>query len=151
MRIPSPTEYETAKAALAVYGAFSRPYVQRNGWTVIPADAPRPTFEGAELTTDRVNAYSTTVELFELARDKPDRIFAYISSGSRDGKSDWRVSTWTGEVISDDLIAGRAYRNPRPSYTSGTITPIRARICGRWYTGRALGVGVYVKLRAVKG
>ena len=56
MRIPTETEYATAKAALAVYADFSKPYVQRNGWTVIPADAPRPTFDGAPLDTDRVNA-----------------------------------------------------------------------------------------------
>lgn len=151
MRVPSLPEYETAKAALAVYAAFSAPYVQRNGWTVIPADAPRPLFEGTELTTDRINAFSAIVELFELDRDKPDTIFAYVSSRSKNGKTDWHISTWAGEMLSDDLIVtGRTYRNPRRSYTSDTITPIRAKIAGRWYHGRALGVGLYVKLRAVK-
>lgn len=150
MRIPALQEYETAKAALAAYTEFSKPYVQRNGWSVIPANAPRPSFQGQELTTDAINAYSTTVELYELANEKPDRIFAYISSASKDGKTDWRVTTWTGEVISSELIAGRAYRNPRPSYTSNTLTPIRAKIAGRWYAGRALGPGLYVKLRALK-
>lgn len=46
MRIPSETEYETAKAARTAYDAFAAPYLQRNGWTVIPADAPRPIFQG---------------------------------------------------------------------------------------------------------
>ena len=147
MRIPTETEYATAKAALAVYDDFCKPYVQRNGWTVIPADAPRPIFDGAPLDTDRVNAFSTTVELFELNRDQPDRVFAYITA---DAGGCWRVTTWTGETISSDLIAGRAYRNPRWSYTSDIITPIRAKICGHWYSGRALGAGLYVKLRRVR-
>lgn len=147
MRVPSEHEYETAKRALAVYEQFSVPFVQRNGWTIIPADAPRPLFDGAPLTTDRINAYSTDIELFELARDQPDKIFAYVSAAP-DGVT-WRITTWTGEVISDDLVTGRTYPNPRYSFTSNKITPIRAKIMGRWYTGRSLGAGVYVKLRAV--
>lgn len=147
MRIPSQNEYETAKRALAVYADFSKPYVQKNGWTVIPADAPRPVFDGAELTTDRVNAFSTTVELFELNRDKPEKVFAYISA-SESGA--WRATTWTGEAISEDLRAGSSYRNPRRSYTSNTITPVQVKICGQWYHGRALGAGLYVKLTRMK-
>ncbi|HSI42016.1 MAG TPA: hypothetical protein VLA00_15850 [Xanthobacteraceae bacterium] len=143
MLIPSQAEYEHAKAALAVYAEFSKPYVQRNGWTVVPADAPRPIFDDTELTTDRVNAFSTTVELFELNRDKPERIFAYVSSGALDGKSDWRVSTWTGALLSSELIAGRTFRGG----FGARITPIRARINGAWYHGRALGPGMHVKLK----
>jgi hypothetical protein len=61
------------------------------------------------------------------------------------------LTNWTGEILSTDLIAGRTYRNPRPSYTSDKITPIRVKtIWGDWYSGRALGAGVYVKLRKVK-
>lgn len=145
MRIPSSEEYETAKAATAVYEAFTAPFVQRDGWTVIHADAPRPLFRGEPLTTDRVNAFSTTIELFELARDQPEKIFAYVSAAP-DGVT-WRITTWAGEVISDDLIVGRTYPNPRYSHTSNKITPVRALIAGRWYSGRSLGAGVYVKLR----
>jgi hypothetical protein len=147
MRIPTQTEYETAQRALDAYAAFSKPYVQKNGWTAIPADAPRPVFEGAELTSGRVNAFSTTVELFELNRDKPEKVFAYISA-SESGA--WRATTWTGETISEDLRAGRTYRNPRLSYTSNTITPVQVKICGQWYSGRAMGPGIYVKLRRMK-
>ena len=93
MRIPSEAEYIEAKAALAVYGEFCKPYVQRNGWTVIPADAPRPEFNGVVLDTDRINAYSTNVELYDLANNSPERFSAYVvNSGSG-------LVTWTGEPI----------------------------------------------------
>lgn len=105
MRIPSQAAYDTAKAALAVYADFSKPYLQRNGWTVIPADAPRPVFEGEELTTDRINAYSTDVEVFELARDKPEKFSAYVSF-PRNG-----VTTWTGEEVGVVCDKGEWRRN----------------------------------------
>lgn len=105
MRIPSQTEYETAKAALAAYEAFAKPYVQRNGWTAIPADAPRPVFDGEELTTDRVNAYSTIVELFELDRDKPDAFSAYVQFPRNS------VTTWTGEEVGIVCDRGAWHRN----------------------------------------
>ena len=93
MRIPSLAEYETAKTALAVYAEFSKPYIQRNGWTVIPADAPRPVFGGEELSTDKINAYSTTVELFDLAHDRPEKFSAYVQFPRN------AITTWTGEEI----------------------------------------------------
>ena len=104
MRIPTETEYATAKAALAVYADFSKPYVQRNGWTVIPADAPRPTFDGTPLDTDRVNAFSTTVELFEFDRDRPEKFSAYLSDGVD-------VTTWTGEIVGYVSDRGAWHRN----------------------------------------
>ena len=105
MRSPNQAEYETAKAALAVYAEFSKPYVQRNGWTVIPADAPRPAFEGVYLSSDRINAYSTTVELFELARDKPEKFSAYVQSPRN------AITTWTGEEIGVVCDCGAWHRN----------------------------------------
>lgn len=105
MRTPSPSDYDTAKAALAVYERFCEPYIQRNGWTVIPADAPRPVFAGETLTTDRINAYSTIVELFELQRDKPNRFSAYVQFPRN------AVTTWTGEEIGLAIDTGAWHRN----------------------------------------
>ena len=105
MRIPSQTDYDRAKAALAAYAEFCKPYVQKNGWTVIPADALRPSFEGVELTTDKVNAFSTDVELFELDRDKPEKLSAYVAAPHD------RVTTWTGEQIGLVCYAGSWHRN----------------------------------------
>jgi hypothetical protein len=108
MRIPTATEFEKAQRALEAYAAFSAQYVQKNGWTVIPADAPRPAFEGEELSTDAVNAYSTTVELYRLATDKPDRFSAYMVDRKDKAPS---LTTWTGETIGAVKETGPWNRN----------------------------------------
>jgi hypothetical protein len=87
------------------------------------------------------------VELYELVRDKPDHLFAYVTA---DERGCWSLTTWMGDVLSVDLEAGRPYRNPRSSHTSETLTPIRVKtIWGDTYAGRALGAGLYIKLRKV--
>lgn len=105
MRIPTHAEYSHAQAALAAYREFSKPYLQRNGWTVIPADAPRPVFEGVELTTDAINVCSTNVELFEFNRDRPDKLSAYVTFPRNS------VTTWTGEEIGIVIDKGHWNRN----------------------------------------
>lgn len=133
-------EHAALRAKLATYAAWAEQFKQRNGWTVIPADAVPP----VTVTNDERSA----VETFELCRDKPDAFLAYVEA---DEGGAWAVTTWTGEKLSADLIAGASYPNPRASYTSRTLTPIRIKsIWGDWYTGRALGAGLYVKLRKVK-
>lgn len=90
------------------------------------------------------NAMRGRVEQYELARDKPAKLFAYVHA---EKDSTWKITTWAGDVLSTDLAVGRSYRNPRRSYTSNTLTPIRVKtIWGDWYHGKALGAGVYVKL-----
>lgn len=132
-------QHAALRAKLATYDAWAAQFKQRNGWTVIPADAVPP----VKVTNDERSA----VEVFELCRDKPDAFLAYVSA---EGGS-WRIATWTGEKLSADLIAGASYRNPRPSHTSRTLTPIRVKsIWGDWYMGRALGAGIYVRLRKTK-
>lgn len=108
MRIPDETEYQEAKAARAVYDEFTKAYIQPNGWTVIPADAPRPMFGGAPLTTDRINAYTTTLELYELANGKPDRFSAYVTTSAF---GTVEVVTWTGERIAAPKFTGHWHRN----------------------------------------
>jgi hypothetical protein len=103
MRQVSETEYETAKAALASYNEYCKPYVQRNGWTVIPKEAPRAFFEGKELTSDAVNAHSTNVELFEMQRDKPERFTTYVTPEG--------VTTWTVERIGRVVARGDKHVN----------------------------------------
>jgi hypothetical protein len=138
MRIPSQSEYQTAKAALAVYADYCKPYLQRNGWTVIPADAPRPRFEGAEMSTDQINAFSTTVELFELDRDKPAAFSAYVSF-PRNG-----VTTWTGEEIGTVCNIGDWRRNNM----GGKWRSIRVRSAwGAVYHGREYDSRQLINLR----
>lgn len=92
------------------------------------------------------------VEQFEILRDLPDVIFAYISlpGNSRDFATNCRgaqphcVTVWTG------LKIGHAYETGRWSiggFLSSTMHQYRATIGGREYTGRGPGVGMYVRLR----
>lgn len=141
MRIPTQGEYETATAALAAYKAFCKPYVQRNGWTVIPAKAPRPLVNGEEMSTDQVNAYSTTVEIFELNRDKPAAFSAYVQF-PRNG-----VTTWTGEEVGIVCDVGHWHRNN----LGARWRSLRVRAAwGAVYHGREYDSRQLVNLRKAK-
>lgn len=106
MRQVTAEQNATARAAIAAYREFSKPYVQRNGWTVIPADAPRPLFDGVELTTDRINAFSTDAELYSLATEKPDKFSAYVSASRPRA-----ITTWTGEEVATIVDRTAYHRN----------------------------------------
>jgi hypothetical protein len=141
MRQVTEQEYITARNALDLYKAYCAPFVQSNGWTVIPADAIRPYFNGAELTTDAINAFSTNVELFELARDKPERFCNYIVPGSN-------VTTWQGEVIGRVVHSGAWHVNN----FGGRWRQVTIRTdWNQCYTGREFDSHHLVRFRKVKG
>lgn len=141
MNIPSETAYATAKTALSAYNAYCVPYIQKNGWTSIPADAPRFVFEGEVVTTDAINAYSTTVELFELARDKPEKFSAYVQFPRA------AVTTWTGEEVGLVCDKGNWTRNNFGARSRS----IRVRAAwGAVYYGREYDSRQFVNLRRVK-
>lgn len=142
MRQVTAEENATAKRALAVYAEFSKPYIQRNGWTVIPADAPRPLFEGAELTTDAINAFSTAAELYQLATEKPDKFSAYVTA-----TKGFNVTTWTGETIGA-VIDRTAYHCNNFGAKFRTIW-IRAE-WGATYYGREYDSHDLVNFRRIK-
>lgn len=73
------------------------------------------------------------VQQYEVLRDLPERISAYVSGGF--------VTTWTGHRI------GRAFVTSsfRQNYT--TVFQYSADIGGRKYTGRGHGEGMLVNLR----
>src|SRR5215471_7649311 len=93
-------DYEYARAGLAIYKAWSAQYVQRNGWTVIPANTPHPDYMGEPLHTARVNRFSSIVERFEFHRDAPERVFCYPS---KRGNVE-HATTWTGDSIGQSVI-----------------------------------------------
>lgn len=155
MRIPSLSDYETARAALAVYAEFSKAYLRPNGWTVIPADAPRPSFNGSPLTSDAVNAYSTTAELFELATERPERFSAYACESDRQQRDATNyvayrhrnLTTWTGESVGSITFTGPWHRNN----LGGKWRPIRVRAdWGGEYYGREYDSRQLVNLRRAK-
>lgn len=144
MRKVTQTEYETAKRALAAYQDYCKPYVQKNGWTVIPKDAPRFVFEGDAIETDAINAHTTNVELFELERDMPERISAYVVIDNTRS----HVTTWTGEVI------GRVTheRNWHRNNLGGRWRQVTIRSdWGHVYSGREYDSRQFVNFRRAKG
>lgn len=81
------------------------------------------------------------VELFEIMRDKPDRIFAYLSSDCK------TVTTWMGDKLGS-VQMGRAY----VSNMGDKRFPFHTVIAGRKYSGIGYGgAGMYCRLRAMKG
>lgn len=95
------------------------------------------------------NAMRGRVEQFEILRDLPETIFAYIGNPACESNCraavPYPVTVWTGDRI------GTAYESARwktpGSYVSSTMHQYRATIGGRQYTGRGPGVGMYVRLR----
>lgn len=141
MRQVTAEQNATARAAIAAYREFSKPYVQRNGWTVIPADAPRPLFDGVELTTDRINAFSTDAELYSLATEKPDAFTAYVHF-PRNG-----ITTWTGEEVGFVVDRGAWNRNN----FGGRWRQVRVRAAwGAIYAGREYDSRQCVNFRRLK-
>jgi hypothetical protein len=74
------------------------------------------------------------VEQYELLRDLPERISAYIGAGGF-------VTVWTGQPIG----RARVVSSFRQNYT--TVFQYYATIGGREYTGRGHGEGMLVNLR----
>jgi hypothetical protein len=140
MRVVTDNQYQTSKAALAVYSEHCKPYIQKNGWTVIPADAPRAIFQGQALDTETVNAHSTNVELFELSHEKPAKFSAYVT--------DEKVTTWTGEKIGFVNYTGRWHRNNR-GYGKWRAISIRSD-WGDVYNGRESSEQQLVNFRKAK-
>lgn len=143
MRKVSQTEYDAAKRVLSAYGDYCKPYVQHNGWTVIPAEAPRFVFEGATLETDHINAHTTNVELFELDRDKPEKFGAYMPMDSR-----VNITTWTGESVGRVTNRREWHRNNLGA--KWRHVTVRTD-WGHVYAGREYDSRQFVNFRRVKG
>jgi hypothetical protein len=74
-------------------------YQQRNGWTVIPADAKPP--------VNVTNEDRSAIEVYEFCRDKPDRYFLYVKH--LEGRNAV-ATTWTGEHLGSATL-GPVYRD----------------------------------------
>jgi hypothetical protein len=153
MRQVTQQEYDTALAASAVYRDFCKPYVQKNGWTVIPPDAPKPTFNGAVLD---INVHSTNIELFELQRDKPEKFSAYVQEPTAPQRDQTNflalrrstVTTWTGEPIGEVVLTGVWHVNN----FGGKWRQLAIRTDWNMiYTGREYDSRQFVNFRRQKG
>ncbi|MFA5431131.1 MAG: hypothetical protein WC329_08235 [Candidatus Omnitrophota bacterium] len=81
----SEEEYKEARERLAKYEEWSKRYIQKSGWTVVPADAVPPVV----VTNDDRSA----CEVWEWKHDPPDKYFLYVSEEKQD------AHTWIGQSL----------------------------------------------------
>lgn len=91
------------------------------------------------------------VEQYEILRDLPDVIYAYIGTANQNGMGldrtygqTWPVSVWTGRPIGY-ATRGAGWRVN--SFMGSHMYQFYARIGGREYTGRGFGEGMCIRLK----
>lgn len=142
----SPEQYAIERAICDKAQAFwnANATFSKSGWSSMgPELAAHPDYAACD------NAMRGRVEQYEILRDLPEKVLAYI--GKPESESNWRaavpylVTVWTGERIGIAYETGR-WKTPR-SYVSSHMHQYRATIGGREYTGRGAGVGMCIVLR----
>lgn len=88
------------------------------------------------------NAMRGRVEQFEILRDLPAKLCAYMSSDAK------HVTTWAGDVLGQAWVTSS---RPIGGFTSSRYYYGRARIGGKLYTWQGHGAGMFMHLRAIKG
>ena len=88
------------------------------------------------------------VEQYEILRDTPDTICAYIGAKESNSRLAYPVQVWTGLQIGNAYETS-SWRTPR-SYVSSTMHSYRARIGDVEYVGRGGGIGLSIVLRKAK-
>ena len=106
----------------------------KSGWSSMSAElSAHPDYSAC------TNGMRGKVEQFEILRDLPDQLTAYVGSNSLS------VTTWTGDKLGG-LWQKSVWRN-----CYGTrMYSYRASIGGKEYTGRSQGAHCIINLRAVK-
>lgn len=128
--------YQLERRLVDLDSEWSEQFRQKNGWIVIPADTPRP--PEIEMVD---NAMRGRVEQYELLRDTPERLSAYIGS---DGRS---VTVWTGLPLGSARETAAWRVN---SYIGSHMRQFECRIAGKLYTGRGFGSGCCINLKRKK-
>lgn len=126
-------EYFLLKTKQAIYEKWAKQFQQKNGWTVIRADAVPPnSFD---------NGDRAAIEVFEFVNDPPERYFVYINEKEN------RATTWTGETLGA-VEFGREYRDN----FHGWRIPVTVRaINGRVYSGTYYkSAGDYARIKQRK-
>lgn len=125
-------DYDRERAICDTAAAYAEQFRQRNGWIVIPKEAAgHPDYAACD------NAMRGRVERFEIFRDKPARLYAYLSSDCG------AVTTWPGDVLGSARV--EHYRTPK----GAARVRIETTIAGARYKGFGEGAGVFCNLRRV--
>lgn len=102
-------EYEELKQIQSQYNEWAKQYVQKNGWTVIPADAIPP----VKFDNDDRSA----MELWEWKTNPPEKYFIYIRETKEPPKGFpyekplWEAITFTGQKLGN-VRYGKEYKSP---------------------------------------
>lgn len=125
-------DYDRERAICNKAAAYAKQFRQRNGWIVIPKEAAaHPDYATCD------NAMRGRVERFEIFRDKPARLYAYLSSECGE------VTTWPGDILGSARV--EHYRTPK----GAARVRIETTIAGARYKGFGEGAGMFCNLRRV--
>jgi hypothetical protein len=159
LHLITPRQARALRARQDRNAAWSAQFVKSNGWTVITAAEQKTCPRDARIT----NEERGRLEQFEIYRDKPAKLFAYVSFHEREIASVFKdearrsrdvrpydqacVSVWTGARLG----AGQVNRVYRSNFGDRRAS-IQVTIAGETYSGTAyLDAGDYCRLQRVKG
>ena len=133
---------DQANAYWKAYATFDK-----SGWSSLPPElAAHPDYAACN------NDMRGRVEQFEMLRDLPEKLTAYIGDREPNGMGcdrligrSYPVTVWTGLQIGNCTLVKHA--GSRPNWISEATYQCYAIIGGKEYTGRTSGVGMYVNLR----
>ena len=134
----SPAQYERERAICdkaAAYWQANATFARSGASSMSRELASHPDYAACD------NAMRGRVEQYEILRDLPETICAYI--GTREGGS-YPVTTWAGDVLGY-ATKGATWRVA--GYVGTHMSMFYARIGGREYAGRGYGEGMYITLR----
>lgn len=126
-------EYQELKRLQAIYEKWAKQFLQKNGWTVIPADAIAP--------VKFTNADRSAIELYEFCFNPPDKYSVYVH------EIEGLATTWTGEELGRLTLGPEYQDNFGGKRQSVRITAIN----GREYVGTYYkSAGDYARVRLTK-
>ena len=127
-------QYLAERAIIDRAEAYRQRIAPKRNW-ISAEEAAHPDYAACD------NAMRGRVEQYEVLRDLPDRIVAYVG---RDGRT---ITVWTGDMLGTAEPLSKTWR---PSRDSGLRRYYRVRIGTRRYVGQSEGAGMSIRLRVVK-
>ncbi len=127
-------QYLAERAIIDRAEAYRQRVAPKRNW-ISAGEAAHPDYAACD------NAMRGRVEQYEILRDMPDRIVAYV------GQDDRTITVWAGGVLG---TAEPLFKTWRPSWDSELRRYYRACIGTRRYIGQSEGAGSYIRLHVVE-
>jgi hypothetical protein len=152
--VERPEAYRETRARVDAWARWAEQFKGRNGWTVIHAEA------AAAAPVKVTNEERSAVEVYEVTRDKPERLTAYVQivdlAGQPSGHTDRnvtrgcyvQVTTWTGDILGSGRVTSlESWRSNMGDWRFS----VRVQIAGAAYVGTAAnGSGGCINLRKAR-